>query len=247
MRKRIAIDAIDPNPHRKLDHNPLSPEQVTKLIDSIKRTGFWDNLVVRPHPTAKGRYQLAYGHNRIEACRQAGILDADFSVRRLSNYDMLCCMVDENLTQQHVEPKTVFEIVSAGIKEAEKMLRETSNVYDFMAYFKRSRGLPTLLQENKSHRLGQDDGSSWREEEYTKAKQAIEPSGNGLGKDFLRHFLPPNSVANNSTLQTAITGVYEERWREEGDRLADESRLMLWQAKETNDQGKIDAALELEK
>lgn len=50
-------------------------------------------------------------------------------------------MIDENLTQQNVVPKTIFEIVAAAIKEAEKMLRSTTTVHDFNALFKRSRGL----------------------------------------------------------------------------------------------------------
>ena len=91
---------------------------------------------------------MAYGHNRIEACRKAGVTEAELEVIDLHDYDMLCCMVDENLTQQHIEPKTIFEIVAAAIKEAEKMLRETTTVYEFNALFKNSRGLPSLLRES---------------------------------------------------------------------------------------------------
>lgn len=65
MKQLIQIDAIDPNPHRDLDHNPISESQIEKLIDSISRNGFWNNLVIRPHPTEEGRYQIAYGHNRL--------------------------------------------------------------------------------------------------------------------------------------------------------------------------------------
>lgn len=157
-------------------------------------------------------------------------------------------MVDENLTQQHVEPKSVFEIVAAAINEVEKMLRETRNVYDFNAYFKHSRGIPSLLRENKSVRPVPDGrNSDWAPEEYTRAKLATEPSGDGLDKDFIRHFLPKHSVASNSTLQAAITAYYQEYWQQEGDRLLEQSRLALWQGQEAHDQEKIGAAMELEK
>ena len=135
MKKLIQISEIGKNSHRDLTRYPPNPEQVKKLIASIGRTGFWNNLVVRPHPDSEGRYQLAYGHNRIAACQQAGVSETEPEVVDLSNYDMLCCMIDENLTQQHIVPKTIFEIVSAAIKEAEKMLRASNNVYDFNAGF----------------------------------------------------------------------------------------------------------------
>ncbi len=63
---------------RDLERYPPNPDQVTKLVASIGRTGFWNNLVVRPHPEREGRYQLAYGHYRLE---ESIALDG-FPVRR---------------------------------------------------------------------------------------------------------------------------------------------------------------------
>ena len=63
----IPVSAIDPNPHRDFGRNPVKPEQVSRLVESIGRTGFWDNVVVREHPAREGRYQLAYGHTRLAA------------------------------------------------------------------------------------------------------------------------------------------------------------------------------------
>ena len=74
---KILVSQIDPNPHRDLERNPISEEQVAKIIESMKQTGFWDNVVVRPHPQAAGRYQLAYGHNRIAACHVDELAELD--------------------------------------------------------------------------------------------------------------------------------------------------------------------------
>ncbi len=120
MKVLILIDRIDPNPHRDLERNPVDPAQVAKVIDSISRTGFWENLVVRPHPNQEGRYQLAHGHHRIAACKEGGVTEAELSVMDLSDYDMLCCMIDENDTQRQITPTILFNHVAAAIQEAEK-------------------------------------------------------------------------------------------------------------------------------
>jgi hypothetical protein len=46
-----------------------------------------------------GRYQLAYGHARLEAARMAGITSASFTVMDLDDETMLRMMADENITQ----------------------------------------------------------------------------------------------------------------------------------------------------
>jgi hypothetical protein len=90
---------IDQNPYRDLVGNPLMQEQVELLAASVESTGYWSNTLVRPHPRAKGRYQLAYGHARLEAAKLAGLVRGSFTVRDLSDEDMLRIMTDENVTQ----------------------------------------------------------------------------------------------------------------------------------------------------
>ncbi len=51
----------------------------------------------------------------------------------------------------------------------------------------------------------------WRAQEYGKAKEAIAETGDGLGKDVVKHFLPRHAVPGNETLQNAIDSHYAER------------------------------------
>lgn len=95
----LRFDQIEQNPFRDLLNNPLHQSQVDRLAASVRSTGFWDNVLVRPHPTAKGRYQLAYGHARIEAAREAGLSSAAFTIRHLSDDDMIRIMATENISQ----------------------------------------------------------------------------------------------------------------------------------------------------
>ncbi len=237
---KILVSQIKANPHRDLVRNPVSPDQITKLVESISRTGFWDNLVVRPHPEVEGNYQLAYGHNRMEACIQAGIVEVDVPVRELSDYDMFCCMVDENNTQQTISPKIVFENVTAAIALAESLLLSTENVNDFNELIK------------LGHRPDGDGGFFWRVEEYTKAKSSISEDGDGLGKDFVSHFMP--SPPANDTLQSVIDSYYADRRKkaadaraakeEEAARIADEERKRLEEAARIQEETERKAQLE---
>lgn len=225
---KLKVSQIDPNPNRDLVRNPISDDQVTKVMESISRTGFWDNLVVRLHPEHSDRYQLAYGHNRIEACRRLQIEEVDLPVRELSDYDMYCCMVDENNTQQSVTPKIIFENVTAALILAERLLNLTKNVEEFNELVKTSH-----LSLGKGVKF-------WRINDYEKAIFAISEEGDGLGVDFLQHFMP--TPIRNETLQNAIDSYYAgrrkraaaqreaearaaaERERAESERKAEEAR-----------------------
>lgn len=220
----ILISAIDANPHRDLARNPVSEEQITKLVESINRTGFWDNLVIRPHPEVPNRYQLAYGHNRLAACVRAGITEVDLPVRELADYDMLCCMIDENNTQQSITPKVVFENVTAAIALAERFLTCTENINDFNSLLKTAR------------RVDNHDVNFWRNNEYEKAKISISDNGDGLGKDFIKHFMP-DPPKDDHTTQAVIDSYYADRRKKAADkreaeakenaRIADEERQRL--------------------
>jgi hypothetical protein len=89
---------------------------VRKILESIGRTGFWDNVVVRRHPTKPGRFELAYGHNRLDAVRLAPISTVTLPVADLSNWDVLCAMVDENETQQTITPEIAYENILASVQ-----------------------------------------------------------------------------------------------------------------------------------
>src|SRR5262245_24777430 len=84
----IAVDKIHPNPHRSYERNPIREDQVAKLVDSIERTGFWDNVVVRPYPGRKGEYQLAYGHNRLEAAKRSKLTEIRVGVADFLDHQM---------------------------------------------------------------------------------------------------------------------------------------------------------------
>jgi len=98
---KIALKDIKPNPYRNLTLYPLLTPTLDQLVASIEKSGFWDNVVVRK---AKGEYELAYGHHRLEAAKQAGLKEADFIVKSLSDDDMLTMMYLENQNDTDRKP-----------------------------------------------------------------------------------------------------------------------------------------------
>lgn len=113
---KIALKDIKPNPHRNLAVYPLNQQKVQELVASINATeaGFWDNVLVR---RVGDKYELAYGHHRLEAAKQAGLREADFIVKKLSDAEMLKIMTLENAGDlQRTKISMLLESVEAAVK-----------------------------------------------------------------------------------------------------------------------------------
>lgn len=110
---RLKLDEILVNPYRDLKRNPLDPRTVYRLKRSINSTGFWDNIVIRKN--AEGKYEQAYGHHRVEAARQAGIKEADFIVKKLTDQQMIQVLHDDNDEAYRFRVASLFESVRAVV------------------------------------------------------------------------------------------------------------------------------------
>jgi ParB-like chromosome segregation protein Spo0J len=227
----ISLDLIDPNPHRDLSRNPVDIFQVSSLQESFNRTGFWENVVVRE---SNGRYQLAYGHNRWKALLANEETEAEFIVKPLSDYDMLVAMIDENATQKNQTPKIVNENIYAAVKLAESLLLGTKTVEEFNEVAR-----PSLTAKN-DRRASQHDGPKvWRADEYAKAKHCLE-SGQGLGKDFIKHFMPVSY--GDHTLQVVLDSIYIKSRKKAVETKAEELFQKAEQAEEEAQEAEKEAA-----
>jgi len=110
----LKLKDILPNPFRDLKANPLIEAKVVSLVDSINLTGFWDNVVVRKN--AEGKYECAYGHHRIAAALRAGLVEADFIVKKLDDAAMIQIMDNENRETYGSTPASLIESVKAIVK-----------------------------------------------------------------------------------------------------------------------------------
>lgn len=112
MLTEIELSDIHPSPFRRLDAYPLDEERIQRLRSSIKRTDFWQNVVVRP---LDGHYQLVYGHHRIEAARRELGTDATVHVivKDLDDATMLKMAAADNDEVYNPGMSFILEVVEA--------------------------------------------------------------------------------------------------------------------------------------
>jgi hypothetical protein len=114
----LKLKDILPNPFRDLKTNPLIEEKIVGLMDSIHLTGFWENVVVRKN--SEGKYELAYGHHRLEAAIRSCIVEADFIVKKFDDAKMIQVMDNENRETYGSTPQSLIESVRAVVQALAK-------------------------------------------------------------------------------------------------------------------------------
>jgi ParB family chromosome partitioning protein len=82
-----------------VDRLGVDPAQQDALVQQIRENGQLVPILVRPHPTEAGRYQLAYGHRRLSAVRKLG-LQVKAVVRELSDEELVVSQGQENNSRQ---------------------------------------------------------------------------------------------------------------------------------------------------
>jgi len=86
-------DLIDAPPVR--DRLPEDEAEFEEFARNIRENGQQVPILVRPHPTAEGRYQVAYGRRRLRAVKAAGMM-VKSSVRPLTDEELVRAQGQEN-------------------------------------------------------------------------------------------------------------------------------------------------------
>lgn len=113
---KYAVKDIEPNPFRHIERYPIQAEKVRALRESLRTTGFWGNVMARPH---NGKVQIAYGHHRLAALKDeyGANHKVELIVRDLPDDVMLQIMARENMeewgTSASIEQETVRAVVEA--------------------------------------------------------------------------------------------------------------------------------------
>jgi len=110
MTKMVPLSKIKDNPYRDKRRNPIDPERVAQLVESIGTTGFWKGVYGR----VVGEFvEIAFGHTRVDAARTAGLTEIPVEIEELTDSDMLMRMTRENLRGELL---VSLEAVSAAVK-----------------------------------------------------------------------------------------------------------------------------------
>jgi len=126
--QNIPIELLVAHPENS---NFMDAEKLKKLRRHIEKTGRYEPLTVRPHPTEEGKFQIINGHNRLR-------------VLRALNYQTAHCVVwnlDDNQTRLYLA--TLNRLSGSDVPERRAALLE-----DLLATFDINE-LSTLLPDDK--------------------------------------------------------------------------------------------------
>lgn len=139
----IALRDLEANPYRHIDQYQIVDEKIERLLASYTESGFWHGSIqARPHPTKTGKYQIAFGHHRVEAARRAKLGEIGVVVAQRDNATMLRMMATENAEEFRHNPLVTQETIGAVIDaygkgeiQLEAVHPETpkKNVYEVVA------------------------------------------------------------------------------------------------------------------
>ena len=93
----LEIDSLVPFPNQPF--NPYKEDEMAKMVESIQENGIISPIIVRPKEDGE-TYEIISGHNRVEACRRAGICKIPSFIREVDDDTAIILMVDSNLRQR---------------------------------------------------------------------------------------------------------------------------------------------------
>ncbi|BEV13211.1 ParB/RepB/Spo0J family partition protein (plasmid) [Asticcacaulis sp. DW145] len=103
----------DPDQPRKI----FTPEDLTRIAESIRRRGVRSPVSVRPHPTEPGRYMLNHGARRYRGSAMAGNATIPAIIDEThTDYDQ----VVENLQRDNLKPMELAEFIGRKIAAGDK-------------------------------------------------------------------------------------------------------------------------------
>jgi ParB family chromosome partitioning protein len=100
--RAVGVDLLDPSPYQPRVDMP--EDGLMELAESIRAQGILQPILVRPHPSDPGRYQIIAGERRWRASGLAGLHEVPVFVRDLSDSDAAAAALVENLQRQDLNP-----------------------------------------------------------------------------------------------------------------------------------------------
>jgi ParB/Sulfiredoxin domain len=237
--KMVALSAIEPNPYRHFEKYKLSEEKIQGLINSYANSGFWDGSIqARPDPKKKDKYQIAFGHHRIEAARRASIEQVGLVVADRTNADMLKMMADENREEFRSDARVTIETLAAVIEAYAKGEIELEPVNSHAP-----KQNVQLLPGGKSYTLMTVARFlGWTKDQGQQATSACRAAFEAyLTRDVTDKALDtiPADKRSEVAIHTVVTATYAAR------RAAEKADLKPHQIKEAQRQAAMDAAKEV--
>lgn len=144
----VEIDPAQVSPSFARDRFEGDDRDGGALRQSIAENGQETPILVRPHPEDAGRFQVAFGHRRLEACRALG-LSVRAVVRALSDADLVIAQGSENAARvdlSFIEKATFARTLEdRGFERAVIMRALATDKTELSKLISAARGVPEDL------------------------------------------------------------------------------------------------------
>ncbi|WP_433233856.1 ParB/RepB/Spo0J family partition protein [Actinomadura nitritigenes] len=121
------------------------------LSRSIREHGILQPLVVRPHPTASGRYEVIAGHRRFDAAQLAGLSAVPVIIRHgIDDDQVLELMLVENCQRRELGPMERAEALGALVNRGythQRIAQRTGKSISWVGYYLALLDLDDASQE----------------------------------------------------------------------------------------------------
>ncbi len=96
------VDDLEPNPFQP--RAGITEEDLTELTNSIREQGLLQPILIRPHPSRGGKFQIIAGERRWRAAKLAGLDRIPSFLRDLPDTAASAAALVENLQRQDLNP-----------------------------------------------------------------------------------------------------------------------------------------------
>lgn len=148
-RNMIPIEQIAANPDQP--RRNFEPEALQELSASLKQRGILQPLIVRPHPTDRGLYQIVAGERRWRAAQMAQLHEVPVIVKEMSDTEVLEVAIIENIQRADlnaIEEAASFRQLMDRFGHTQERLAEALNKSrSHIANLLRLLNLPDTVQE----------------------------------------------------------------------------------------------------
>jgi ParB-like chromosome segregation protein Spo0J len=174
------IGSIAYNPYRDTTRYPIDEDATQRLIDSYDDLGNFGTLPARQ---AKGGYEIAAGHHRLEALRKIGVTKIPLLVSDYDDNQMVEVMTVENSTQRGQNAAALLDSVAAITYRLAKLL---------------------LTEEPKT--LSTNVERVWDSEQAAVTSRQQLLSGKGIGSPAIVKFAPEGALSRRE-VESAIAAL----------------------------------------
>jgi PRTRC genetic system ParB family protein len=115
--------------HKRENHNPRkikSKKERAELKESIRTQNLLQPILVRPHPTILGDYELVAGETRYDLCGELGHITIPALIRHINDDDLTVAALSENVQRTDMIPSDegrAAEIMLARYNDKDEVCR----------------------------------------------------------------------------------------------------------------------------